>query len=70
MFQFLRSNASITFFLLVGMWTIATFAFVQADISPLGWELKNYLLGQKLNEGFRMYQDIRDNSGPLSASPI
>jgi len=67
MFQFLRSNASITLFLLVGMWTIATFAFVQADISPLGWELKNYLLGQKLNEGFRMYQDIRDNSGPLSA---
>jgi hypothetical protein len=67
MFQFLRSNASITFILLVGIWTIATFAFVQADISPLLWELKNYLLGQKLNEGFRMYQDIRDNSGPLTA---
>ena len=67
MFQFLRSNASITLFLLIGIWAIATFAFVQAGISPLVWELKNYLLGQKLNEGFRMYQDIRDNSGPLSA---
>jgi hypothetical protein len=67
MFQFLKSNASITLFLLVGIWAIATFAFVQAGISPLVWELKYYLLGQKLNEGFRMYQDIRDNSGPLTA---
>jgi hypothetical protein len=67
MFQFLKSNASITLFLLVGIWAIATFAFVQAGISPLVWELKYYLLGKKLNEGFRMYQDIRDNSGPLTA---
>ena len=67
MFQFLRSNASITFFLLLAIWVIATFAFVQAGISPLVWELKNQLLGEKLNQGFRMYQDIRDNSGPLAA---
>jgi hypothetical protein len=67
MFQILKSSASITFFLLVILWVIGTFVFVQADISPLVWEFKNYLMGQKLNEGFRMYQDIRDNSGPFAA---
>jgi hypothetical protein len=28
--------------------------------------LKNHLIGQKLNEGFRMYQDVRDNTGPFA----
>lgn len=67
MFQFLRSNASIPLIIMLVIWGLATFLFVQADIEPFYWELKNQLIGQKLNEGFRMYQDIRDNSGPFSA---
>lgn len=67
MFQFLRSNASIPLIILLMIWGISTFLFVQADITPFYWELKNHLIGQKLNEGFRMYQDIRDNTGPFAA---
>jgi len=67
MFQFLRSNASIPLIIMLAIWGLVTFIFVQADIEPFYWELKNHLIGQKLNEGFLMYQDIRDNSGPFSA---
>ncbi|MEY4647230.1 MAG: hypothetical protein RIQ98_1066 [Bacteroidota bacterium] len=67
MFQFLRSNASIPLIIMLVIWGISTFLFVQAEIAPFYWELKNQLIGQKLNEGFRMYQDIRDNTGPFAA---
>ena len=67
MFQFLRSNASIPLIIMLVIWGISTFLFVQADLAPFYWELKNQLIGQKLNEGFRMYQDIRDNTGPFAA---
>ena len=67
MFQFLRSNASIPLIFMLVIWGFSTFLFVQADIEPFYWELKNQLIGQKLNEGFRMYQDIRDNTGPFAA---
>ncbi len=67
MFQFLRSNASIPLIIMLVIWGLSTFLFVQADIDPFYWELKNQLIGQKLNEGFRMYQDIRDNTGPFAA---
>lgn len=30
-------------------------------------ELRNLLLGEKLNEGFRMYQGVIDDTGPLAA---
>lgn len=67
MFQFLRSNASIPLIFMLVFWGISTFLFVQADIEPFYWELKNQLIGQKINEGFRMYQDVRDNAGPFAA---
>jgi hypothetical protein len=67
MFQFLRSNASIPLIFMLVIWGISTFLFIQADIEPFYWELKNQLIGQKLNEGFRMYQDVRDNAGPFAA---
>ena len=66
MFQFLKSNASISLLFILIIWVISTLVFVQWNIPPYVWELKNFLIGQKLNEGFRMYQDIRDNTGPLS----
>lgn len=45
---------------------IVAFMYVQHQPSYFPWEIKNYLIGQKLNEGFRLYKDIRDNTGPFA----
>jgi hypothetical protein len=46
----------------------AFLAFLQTQqgFAFFPWEIKNYLIGQKLNEGFRLYKDIRDNTGPFA----
>jgi hypothetical protein len=66
MFQFIKSNSliSILLFLVAG----GFFAFLQTQqgFSYFPWEIKNYLIGQKLNQGFRLYKDIRDNTGPFA----
>jgi hypothetical protein len=66
MLQFIKSNSliSILFFVVVG----AFLAFLQTQhgYSYFPWEIKNYLIGQKLNAGFRLYKDIRDNTGPFA----
>jgi hypothetical protein len=66
MLQFIKSNSliSILLFLLIGVF----FAFLQTQqgFTYFPWEIKNYLIGQKLNQGFRLYKDIRDNTGPFA----
>jgi hypothetical protein len=42
------------------------FLHTQQGFSYFPWEIKNYLIGQKLNQGFRLYKDIRDNTGPFA----
>ena len=37
-------------------------------MQPYTWEFKNFLIGQNLNHGYRIYKDIRENIGPLSAN--
>ncbi len=68
MFQFLSYKSSSAFlFLLIGV-SLAILSYAQADVAPFIWEYKNYLIGQNLNKGYRLYQDIRDNTGPLTAN--
>lgn len=40
--------------------------YVESGFAYYPWEIKNYLIGQKLNQGFRLYKDIRDNTGPFA----
>lgn len=66
MLQFIKSNSliSILFFVVVGVFL--AFLQTQHGNSYFPWEIKNYLIGQKLNAGFRLYKDIRDNTGPFA----
>lgn len=66
MLQFIKSNSliSILFFVVVG--GILAFVQTQQGLNYFPWEIKNFLIGQKLNEGFRLYKDIRDNTGPFA----
>ncbi|MEY4525935.1 MAG: hypothetical protein RIR57_1305 [Bacteroidota bacterium] len=66
MLQFIKSNSliSILLFCLVG--GFLAFVQTQQGFTYFPWEIKNYLIGQKLNQGFRLYKDIRDNTGPFA----
>ena len=52
------------FFMVAG--GLVAFLYTQQGFTYFPWEIKNYLIGQKLNQGFRLYKDIRDNSGPFA----
>ena len=66
MLQFIKSNSliSMLFILLAG--GLIAFLYTQQGFTYFPWEIKNYLIGQKLNQGFRLYKDIRDNTGPFA----
>jgi hypothetical protein len=66
MLQFIKSNSLISILLFFAIGSIVAFMYVQNLPSYFPWEIKNYLIGQKLNEGFRLYKDIRDNTGPFA----
>lgn len=68
MFQFLSSKSSFTFILLLIGGSLGILGYAQLNLAPFAWEFKNFLIGQNLNHGFRLYQDIRDNTGPLTAN--
>jgi len=54
--------------LLIIIWLLTTITLNQFNLLPYTWEFKNYLIGQNLNHGYRIYKDIRENIGPLSAN--
>ena len=54
--------------LLIIIWLITTVIISQFNLQPYTWEFKNFLIGQNLNHGYRIYKDIRENIGPLSAN--
>jgi hypothetical protein len=66
MLQFIKSNSLVSLLLFVAMGGFFAFLHTQQGFSYFPWEIKNYLIGQKLNQGFRLYKDIRDNSGPFA----
>lgn len=68
MFQILRSKSIFILFFLIIIWTVATIIFSQQNLSPYTWEFKNFLIGQKLNQGYQIYKDIRENISPLTAN--
>ena len=67
MFSYLKSERLIILliFLICLLYWVQT-DFVK-DTSPLTWELRQFLIGQKISEGFILYQDIIENIAPLSA---
>lgn len=68
MLRFLKSGSSISLLLFIA----ASFFFIYSKIEnhsiPFAWELRYFLLGEKLNQGFRLYQDILENIAPASAA--
>jgi len=68
MFQILSSKSSITFIFLLIACALGILGYAELNLAPFAWEFKNFLIGQNLNHGFRLYQDIRDNTGPLTAN--
>ena len=68
MFQILRSSSIFVMIFLVIIWLLTTITLSQFNLQPYTWEFKNFLIGQNLNQGYRIYKDIRENIGPLSAN--
>jgi len=66
MLQFIKSNSLISILLFGVIGGFLAFLQTQQGFNYFPWEIKNYLIGQKLNEGFRLYKDIRDNTGPFA----
>ena len=55
---------------LAGLFVLLLIIYLPLFLSDLGAtvpELKNLLLGEKQNEGYRMYTEVVDNSAPLAA---
>lgn len=67
MFRFLKSGSLISILLFIGFWCFFIIVGQNEHFLPFSWELRYYLLGQKLNEGFRLYQDISENVAPAAA---
>lgn len=68
MFQILRSNSIFVLIFLVIISLLTTIIISQFNLLPYTWEFKNFLIGQNLNHGYRIYKDVRENIGPLSAN--
>ncbi len=67
MFKFITSGTIFSLLLfLAGLGSYLYFFQLQAH-QPFAWELRHYLLGQKMNQGFILYQDIVENIAPLAA---
>lgn len=55
---------------LVGLFVLLVIIYLPLFLSDIGVtvpELRNLLLGEKQNEGYRMYTEVVDNSAPLAA---
>lgn len=66
MLQFIKSNSLISLLLFMVLGGLFAFLHTQQGFTYYPWEIKNHLIGQKLNQGFRLYKDIRDNTGPFA----
>lgn len=66
MLQFIKSNSLVTILLFLVIGGFLAYLQTQQGFAFFPWEIKNYLIGKKLNEGFRLYKDIRDNTGPFA----
>ncbi|MEY2792966.1 MAG: hypothetical protein RJA76_958 [Bacteroidota bacterium] len=67
MFQFLKSGSLLSLFLFLGILVFYILINQNLHLFPFSWELRYFLLGQKINEGFILYQDISENIAPASA---
>jgi len=67
MFRFLKSGSLISLILFLGIWGFYVLITQNLHHNPFSWELRFFLLGEKINEGFRLYQDISENIGPAAA---
>jgi hypothetical protein len=67
MFEFLKSNDRLAFILGLLLWGFGMYWVYLLNLSPFPWEFKYYLLGDKLNQGYQLYADIKDNTSPFSA---
>lgn len=67
MFRFLKSGSLVSILLFIGFWFFLVIIGQNEHLLPFSWELRYYLLGEKLNEGFRLYQDISENVAPAAA---
>jgi hypothetical protein len=68
MFQILRSSSIFVLIFLIIISLLTTIIISQFNLLPYTWEFKNFLIGQNLNHGYRIYKDVRENIGPLSAN--
>lgn len=67
MFEILRSNYRLALGFTLTMWVIGLYLLFFTQLSPFTWEFRYHLLGSKLNEGFQLYADIKDNTSPIAA---
>ncbi|MFM6948890.1 MAG: DUF6427 family protein [Aquirufa sp.] len=67
MFEILRSNYRLALGLTLIMWATGLYFLFFTQLEPFTWEFRYHLLGVKLNEGFQLYGDIKDNTSPISA---
>jgi hypothetical protein len=67
MFEILRINYRLALGLTLTMWVYGLYFLFSTQLAPYTWELRYHLLGIKLNEGFKLYGDIKDNTSPISA---
>lgn len=67
MFEILRSNYRLALGFTLIMWAIGLYFLFLTQLTPFIWEYRYHLLGIKLNEGFQLYGDIKDNTSPIAA---
>jgi hypothetical protein len=67
MFEILRLNYRLTIFITLILWAVWLYLLYFINLTPYPWEFKYHLLGIKLNQGFQLYADIKDNTSPLSS---
>ena len=68
MFQFLKSSSIFPAIFIVFLWILGAIIHTQLNLPPYPWEFKYHLIGQSLNQEYRLYEDIKDDIGPLSAN--
>ncbi len=67
MFRFLKSGSILSLILFLGILSFYIIWTQNLHQFPFSWELRYFLLGKKINEGFLLYQDISENIAPASA---
>ncbi|MHA8067564.1 hypothetical protein V7S76_12900 [Aquirufa sp. ROCK2-A2] len=67
MFELLKSNYRFALITSLILWAAGIYSVYFLQLSPFPWEFKYHLLGNKLNQGFQLYAEIKDNTSPFSA---